>query len=109
MINNYLVNWQSSDVLVIGSMYQQVANTLRSKKMRRKILATTILLTTIALTAPARAQSYEPEHLKRVLETNQCPGCDLSYADLRGANLRYADLRGANLSYANLSNADLRG
>jgi uncharacterized protein YjbI with pentapeptide repeats len=77
--------------------------------MRRKILATTMLLATLCLTAPAKATSYESEHLKRLLETKQCPGCDLTNADLRGANLNYADLRGADLSYANLSNADLRG
>lgn len=77
--------------------------------MRLKILATTILLTTMGLTAPAIAKSYEPNHLKRLLETKQCPGCDLTNADLRGANLRYADLRGADLRGANLSNADLRG
>jgi BTB/POZ domain-containing protein KCTD9 len=77
--------------------------------MRRRFLAITILLTTIGLTSPAVAKSYEPNHLKRLLETKQCPGCDLSSADLRGANLSYADLRGANLSNANLSNADLRG
>jgi uncharacterized protein YjbI with pentapeptide repeats len=86
-----------------------MVNIFRSKTMRGKILATTIVLTTMGLAAPAIAKSYEPGHLKRLLETKQCPGCDLTSADLRGANLRYADLRGASLSNANLSNADLRG
>lgn len=82
--------------------------------MKRKLLTTTILLISISLTAPAKATSYEAAHLKRLLETKQCPGCDLRNADLRGANLSYADLRGANLSNAdlrgaNLTGADLRG
>ena len=77
--------------------------------MKRKILAITVLLTTIGLTAPAIAKSYESDHLKRLLETKQCPKCDLSYADLRGANLSYADLRGANLSHADLRGANLTG
>ena len=77
--------------------------------MRLKIIVTTILLTTMGLTAPAIAKSYEPNHLKRLLETNQCPGCNLSNADLRGVNLSYADLRGANLSYADLRGANLTG
>ncbi len=77
--------------------------------MRRNILAATLLLTSISLTAPATAKSYETAHLKRLLDTNQCPGCNLSYADLRGANLSYADLRGADLSYADLRGANLTG
>ncbi len=77
--------------------------------MRRNILAVTFLLTSISLAAPATAKSYETAHLKRLLDTNQCPGCNLSYADLRGANLSYADLRGANLTGANLRGANLKG
>jgi uncharacterized protein YjbI with pentapeptide repeats len=77
--------------------------------MRQKILAITILITTLGLTAPVKAKSYEPEHLKRLLATKQCAGCDLSYANLRNANLSYADLRGANLSHADLRGANLTG
>ena len=64
---------------------------------------------------------------KKLLETNECSGCDLSYtdlgradldqaklaesnligADLSGANLRYADLAFSNLYLAILTNADL--
>ncbi len=78
--------------------------------MNIKLLTTAVLLTTVGLAAPAiAAASYEPAHLKRLLATRQCPGCDLSNADLRGANLSYADLRGANLSYANLQGANLTG
>ncbi|WP_407899174.1 pentapeptide repeat-containing protein [Scytonema sp. NUACC26] len=45
-----------------------------------------------------------PTHIKQVIATYECPGCNL-----RGANLAYADLTYGDLSKANLSNANLRG
>lgn len=50
--------------------------------------------------------------IKRLLETNECPYCDLRNAnlvnaDLEGANLEGAILSGANLEKANLKNAYL--
>ncbi|MFB2937539.1 pentapeptide repeat-containing protein [Aerosakkonemataceae cyanobacterium BLCC-F154] len=63
------------------------------------------------------ASAGNPEHLKQLINTNVCQGCDLSGVDLRntnlsgadlsGANLSGADLSGVNLNRANLSNADL--
>lgn len=63
-------------------------------------------------------QAVDEADLKRLIETNECPGCDLREADLRRlnlarANLEGANLKGANLFYtildgANLSGADLR-
>lgn len=50
------------------------------------------------------ASAGNPEHLKQLINTNICQGCDL-----RGVNLRNANLSGANLSNANLSGADLSG
>lgn len=62
--------------------------------------------------------------VKRLLDTKECSGCNLSGADLAnkaltfvnlsnanlsGANLRGARLIGADLSNANLTNADLNG
>lgn len=62
--------------------------------------------------------------IKRLLDTQECPGCNLSganlankaltfvnlsNANLRGANLSGARLIGANLSNTNLTNADLKG
>ncbi|MHC4358205.1 MAG: pentapeptide repeat-containing protein [Planctomycetota bacterium] len=54
------------------------------------------------------------ENKQNLLDTNQCPGCDLSGVDLRntnleGANLNGAILRGANLSGCELQNVDFRG
>ena len=83
------------------------------------------------------AWAYNEADLLKLIAINQCPGCDLSGADLSwqmpwpqntnleganleganlskadlstGANLRKANLRGANLRGANLSEADLTG
>lgn len=62
--------------------------------------------------------------IKRLVDTKECPGCNLSganlanktltfvnlsNANLSGANLSGARLIGADLSSANLTNADLKG
>ena len=52
------------------------------------------------------------EHLRQLLATKQCDGCDLSgsglvMSNLTGARLSRANLVNANLSQANLSGADL--
>ena len=78
--------------------------------MKHILLATTVVITTLSVAATATAAN--PDHVKRLRETKECPKCDLSGADLRGANLSFAilvdaDLRGAKLQGANLSNADL--
>ncbi len=59
------------------------------------------------------------KNIERLRNTNSCPGCELFYANLRGANLSsanlisanlfHADLSGANLTNANLTNAYLSG
>lgn len=58
------------------------------------------------------------ENRRQLLETNSCPGCDLSGLNLDRVNLKGANLEGANLSHvklhlaslakANLRNTDLR-
>ncbi|MBW6519827.1 MAG: pentapeptide repeat-containing protein [Desulfoarculaceae bacterium] len=58
------------------------------------------------------------DNRKQLIETNSCPGCDLSGVDLDRVNLTGANLEGANLSKvrlrlatlakANLRNVDLR-
>jgi len=47
--------------------------------------------------------------LMRLLETGQCPKCDLRGADLVHAQLPHANLQGAQLQGANLSRANLSG
>jgi len=66
-----------------------------------------------------KTNTYNPEHLKRLKETNVCRDCDLQGAflwvanlkgaNLEGADLRRADLQKASLQGANLWKADLRG
>jgi hypothetical protein len=78
--------------------------------MKLTLLTTAICLTPLAIVTPLRAEN--PEHVKQLLQTKSCEGCDLSGANLSGANLSFAvlvgaNLRGANLSRANLSQADL--
>jgi uncharacterized protein YjbI with pentapeptide repeats len=73
-------------------------------------LVTTVLttaFTTIATGAIARAEN--PDHVQQLLQTGQCPSCNLVNADLREAHLIGADLRNANLTGANLTGANLEG
>ncbi len=77
--------------------------------MKTIILSTAIAGAVVCYATPAF--SVNPEHVKRLLDTNQCPQCDLSGADLGeanlyGANLVNADLTNANLAGANLGEAD---
>ncbi|MEN8258722.1 MAG: pentapeptide repeat-containing protein [Thermodesulfobacteriota bacterium] len=51
---------------------------------------------------------------QKLLDTGQCPGCNLSGVDLtgtklKGVNLEGADLSGANLQEVNLKGANLKG
>lgn len=66
----------------------------------KQILATITVAVTLVATS---ASAFDPVHLKRLKETNECLGCELFKANLNGANLRFANLSGANLSGANLS------
>lgn len=75
--------------------------------MKLRILATAAILAPLWLATPAKAGN--PEHIRQVLETKQCPNCDLSGADLKGANLQGANLSGANLRDADITNANLQG
>lgn len=65
------------------------------------------------------AKAENPDHMRQLLSTRNCQGCDLSGAILRELDLREANLQGANLSgatlqrtqlmRANLESADLSG
>ena len=73
----------------------------------------TILIVMLMATS---AWAYNETDLLKLEAINQCPGCDLSGADLswellwpQNTNLEGANLEGANLSKANLSNADNMG
>jgi len=69
-----------------------------------------VVLVTFVTIAMARSSVAEnPTHRQQLLDTNACPNCDLSGADLTGAQLAEANLTGANLSQAILTGADLTG
>jgi len=66
-----------------------------------------VLSMILALATPGLAAN--PEDIKTLKRTGQCPNCDLSYANLDGRNLKGADLQGANLNAATLRGANLSG
>ena len=76
----------------------------------------TLTALTVAATMFANsASAADPADLQKLLDTNKCVECDLSYyadlssADLSGANLEGANLSGAYLEGADLMDADLSG
>jgi uncharacterized protein YjbI with pentapeptide repeats len=73
--------------------------------MRISLLFTTIVSIPLALATATLAAN--PDHLQRLLKTNQCVNCDLSGANLEDTNLFGASLVGANLTGANLKGANL--
>ncbi|PZD71139.1 Secreted effector protein PipB2 [Acaryochloris thomasi RCC1774] len=80
--------------------------------MRFKFEIASSLLTLLCIITPAVAEN--PVHVRQLLNTSACQGCDLSGADLTqahliGGDLRDANLRGAVLVEANLEGADLTG
>lgn len=68
-----------------------------------------LLLAASAIQADSDMDKRLSTNLARLLETNSCPGCDLSGLDLSGLNLSRADLSYARLAGANLSGTSLRG
>ncbi|MGV0027585.1 pentapeptide repeat-containing protein [Phormidesmis priestleyi] len=76
------------------------------------MLLKTLSIAAVSLFWAVPVFAANPDHVQRLLKTNQCPLCDLSGADLKdinlfGANLVNANLKGANLSGANLGSANL--
>jgi hypothetical protein len=62
----------------------------------------------IALNLTLPVQAANRKDVQKLLDTGNCPRCDLRGANLRGANLQSADLKNANLRGANLRGAALR-
>ncbi|MEM6251935.1 MAG: pentapeptide repeat-containing protein [Cyanobacteria bacterium P01_D01_bin.156] len=98
-------------------MVQEIAQRVKRCVHRAVALAgVTACVSMLAQTGVA--QALDVDDLQRVIDTKDCPGCNLGGADLRrldltGANLEGANLKNANLFYAvldgaNLSGADLR-
>lgn len=71
-------------------------------------------LSTVAIGAVATAGThFIPDRhnsaAKQLIETRNCPNCDLENINLAGANLESVNLAGANLAGANLAGANLAG
>lgn len=78
--------------------------------MKHLINSCLVILLTGAITSTNSTEKAlaNPNQVRQVLQTKECPGCDLSRTKLSFANLRNANLRYANLSSADLKLADLR-
>lgn len=102
-------------------MYIGIKDLIRTCGQKRVAFAVGTLLFGVVISAVgsitvgvSEALAAEDEAIRRLIETNECPGCDLHEADFRrldlsGANLVGADLEGANFYYANLDGAQLQG
>lgn len=68
--------------------------------------AVTILSLAIAglLLSSTKSHAENPDHIRQLVQTNTCKGCDLSNAKLSGLDLTDANLMDANLEGANLAN-----
>ncbi|MBW4599917.1 MAG: pentapeptide repeat-containing protein [Calothrix sp. FI2-JRJ7] len=84
--------------------------------MKTKFFAAVALMSAFAFVSPAGAQGSTRNtntsvstNVRKLIETRECSGCNLSGANLQGAHLIGADLRNANLKGANLKNANLEG
>jgi hypothetical protein len=69
-------------------------------------IAVVVLVAGMNFVMPVRADN--PIHVRQLLTTKECPGCDLYEANLGPVNLRGANLSNANMYHANLRFADLR-
>jgi hypothetical protein len=73
-----------------------------------------LAISAIAFGAAPKAIAANPAHVQQLIDTKNCPGCDLVGANLKGkdlqsANLVDANLRGAILTQSNLYQANLVG
>ena len=72
----------------------------------RKLSSLAVLFVLAAvLCAGSAAFAFDKTHVMRLKATNECPMCDLSGADLRGANLRNADFTGAKIEDTDMYSA----
>ena len=63
----------------------------------------------LALPAFLGAAAHNPASVASFKQTNQCPGCDLTSAELMGMQAPGAQLQNADLSDANFYGGNLRG
>ena len=78
-------------------------------KQKKSILAVIFSLIFSIFFLSGEMFAYKESDLKKLKDTNECIGCDLSKANLKGANLKGADLSYAIIKGAKLSKAILEG
>ncbi len=61
-----------------------------------------ILSATALLAIGTASLAANPDQLKQLINARDCPGCDLSQANIYNYELTGADLKGANLASAAL-------
>jgi CHAT domain-containing protein/uncharacterized protein YjbI with pentapeptide repeats len=84
-------------------------NTIMKIKFPLTIATATLLVVALDFcNLTGSVWAFNPEHLRRLIQSGECQDCDLSNADLSGQNLEGNDLTGAHLRGANLSGANLR-
>lgn len=81
---------------------------------RSSVVLAGVTLLALAFAYSPMAHALDEADLQRLIETGECPGCDLEGADLRrldlsGANLEGANMQAANFFYAILDGANLSG
>ncbi|PTN37590.1 pentapeptide repeat-containing protein [Desulfonatronum sp. SC1] len=72
-------------------------------------IAAPIIVVFLLLSSMGTLEAFDQADLDQLRDSNQCPKCDLSGANLSGVRLNRADLSGANLRNADLSWANLNG
>lgn len=72
------------------------------------LLRTAVTALFVVILSTSSALAFDPTDFKKLVETNECAGCDLEGANLVRANLKGANLEGANLKKAILIKVDLR-
>ena len=64
-------------------------------------------ITVAATLISSGASAFDAEHVKQLIETGNCAGCDFIRGNLSRANMKGADLSGASLKGANLRASDM--
>jgi uncharacterized protein YjbI with pentapeptide repeats len=96
----------------IQQQAQETQHTKREILMNtwsKKLFTTAALTFMLCLLGMALGGAYDRADMDKLRQTNACPGCNLSRANLHKAELSGADLSGTNLSRANLHKAELSG
>ena len=78
-------------------------------KTKNTVSTIPIALLAFLLGNYAFSKFSQQKQLKQLLATKECPGCDLSYLNLKSTNLSGVDLSDANLAGSDLSGANLKG